>query len=405
MKRRTLLAGAVGFSSLALYVNHRGLRYPRLTFEPKKHATELERADAIFTWNDVIAINSEHTKQQDTQSNVVHFRAIAPEPSLSIKTLASTQLSLSIDNISPEATLNIVGKDIKKVDEQIQGLNRQLVLESSGAQTIELNWTLDWQDGFDFAILGDTGGDSELDWSLKRAHELGAKFLLHLGDFNYIEGEYDLAITAFANAAIPTYVSIGNHDFNDDGLIYKQFLNEIGPMNHAFVIGGVRFINLDTALNFFPAGSGNRSDFFQALLTDETPYSDQVIFTHRPLKDPRPNDDHHITGINEIEWVGKMCRAVGAKNYFNGHVHHSSELDIEGLHQYTAGEGLGHEDIILQRQVAQLLMGRVQLNKPVSYRWASLNMPWALHTSPTHESKLRRVNRLKQLEWLQKMTT
>lgn len=399
MKRRALLTGAIGLGALALYVNQRGLRYPRLTFEPNEHVAELKQANAVFAWADLIALNNE---QQHT--GALHFRAIAPEPQLTVKALASTRLNLSVANISPEARLNIIGKGIKKVDEQAQGLIRQLTIECSQAQTLKLTWALDWHDGFDFAILGDTGGDSELGWSIKRADALGAKFLLHLGDFNYLEGEYDLAIEAFANAAIPVYVSIGNHDFNDDGLVYQQFLNGVGPMNHAFVVAGARFINLDTALNFFPASSGNRGHFFQQLAADKTPYSDQVVFTHRPLKDPRPNDDHQITGINEVEWVGKMCRAIGAKKYFNGHVHHSAEFDVEGIHQYTVGEGLGHEDLVLQKQVAQLLMGSVQANKLISYRWADLKLPWALHTSGTHADKLIRDKRLKQLEWFKNIT-
>lgn len=401
MKRRSVLAGAIGLGGIALYTTQRGLRYPRITFEPRDVDSQLETPTAAFKLTDLIIVKD----RTGSTNTTLKFRAYAPEPKLEIKVLASNNLKLNIQNISPEAKLNVLGKNIKLVDEHISGLSRELTIESNQAQTIQLDWRLDWEDGFDFALLGDTGGGDELDWSIKRAHELGAKFLLHLGDFHYTEGEYDLAITAFNTAALPCYISIGNHDFNDNGLVYQQFLDQIGPFNSWFAIAGTRFINLDTALSFFPASAGHRGGFMRQLANAQNNFTDQVIFTHRPIKDPRPNDDHHLTGIGEIEWVGKMARAVGAKTYFNGHVHHSAELDTQGLHQYTIGEGLAHEDLVLQKQVAQLLIGRVQAGKTVSYQWQDLSMPWSAHTSPTHEVKLRVDKRTKQLEWYKSLNT
>lgn len=395
MKRRSVLASAIGLGALALYTSQRGLRYPRITFEPRDVDLQLETPAAIFKLTNLINVK----EQKNSTSEALNFRAYTPEPKLEIKLLASSTLKLNIHNVSPEAKLNVLGKNIKLVDESIAGINRKLTIESSQAQTIQLDWQLNLDDGFDFALLGDTGGGSELNWSIKRSHELGAKFLLHLGDFHYTEGEYDLAIEEFKIAPLPCYISIGNHDFNDNGLVYQQFLDQIGPFNSWFTLNGTRFINLDTALNFLPAGAGHRGDFMHKLVADNRSYSDQVIFTHRPLSDPRPNDDHQITGFGEVDWVGKMARAIGAKNYFNGHVHHSAELDTQGLHQYTVGEGLGHEDLVLQKQVAQLLIGRVQTGKAVSYQWRDLNMPWSAHTSPTHETKLRKDQRSKQLQW------
>jgi len=130
---------------------------------------------------------------------------------------------------------------------------------------------------------------------------------------------------------------------------------------------------------------------------------EQVFFTHRPLKDPRPHDDHEVGGINEIDWLTDMLNSVGCKQLLTGHVHHSAELEFEGIHQYTIGEGLGFEDLVLQRPVAKIMMGRVEEGRSLAHSWVDLNMPWSEHTSPTHAFKLKKFGRLKQLEWYQSL--
>ena len=115
-------------------------------------------------------------------------------------------------------------------------------------------------------------------------------------------------------------------------------------MNNAFLVNGVRLVNLDTGADFFPAQSGNRGKLLNSL--SKTP-NQQIAFTHRPLKDPRPHDDHEIGGINEIAWLIEALKATGGSYFLNGHVHHSAEFDIEGIRQYTVGEGLAHEDLVL----------------------------------------------------------
>ena len=391
-----LAAGAGGFS-----IWQRGLRYPRLTFEPADLAQQHSANNLQMTWRDLIL------NQKESSASAWVLRAIAPEPKLTLLFEHGATINLAIDNIAPDAVLHIAGKDIQQLDEKQDGLRRVISIQSNRPQRIELDWRVDWQDGFDFALLGDMGGGTELAWALQRAHQLNARFFLLLGDFHYTDGEYDSAIAHFKNAPLPVYVTIGNHDFNDSGLIYQQYLDEIGPFNNAFSVAGVRFINVDSALSFFPVSRGHRGDFLRQLWLDSQqqsqPYNDQVVFTHRPLQDPRPNDDHHITGIGEREWLSRSLSAIGARNYFNGHVHHSGEQDFEGLHQYTVGEGLGFADILLQRQVSQLLIGRVEAGKPVSYQWQPLNMPWSAHQSPTHERYLLEQNYPQQLAWYRQL--
>jgi len=388
--RRRLLASGLALTTLGLYSYQRGLRYPALSFEHHAPNPMLATAQLNLTLRDCIAVD-------DTT-----LRAIAPEPSVSIE-LAKGNSSFKITNIATNAVLEInQGKPYSGiVDQQVEGINRQIFITSGTSQNLRIDWTVPVSEGFEVAIMGDTGGGSELAWTLKRAVELGAQFLIHLGDFNYSDGEYDSAIRQFNDAKLPCYVTIGNHDFHDNGLIYDQFLKQIGPMNHAFELAGTRFINIDSAANFWPNHSGQRGKLFRSLGATEPFAGEQVVFTHSPLKDPRPHDDHEIGRIDEIDWLARQSRELGVSTILSGHVHHSAELDFQGLLQLTIGEGLGYENLVMQKPVAQIMMARVEPGKKLAHRWENLNMPWVDHLNPTHLIKLQRDRRFKQFDWYQ----
>jgi len=375
--RRQLLLGGALTSTLVAYSHQRGLRYPPLSFEHKELAAFVLSSEQLeLDLQDCIAVGS-HT-----------IRAIAPEPRIFIKKLERST-SVKILNIASNAVLNLEGIASADIDEEVSGTARIIHIKGT-SQGTTLKWSLPVTDGFEFAVMGDTGGGSELAWTLKRAQELGAQFLLHLGDINYTEGEYDMAIEQFNKAKLPCYVTIGNHDFHDNGLIYDKFISQIGPMNHAFELAGTRFINIDTAVDFWPAYAGHRSGLFSSL-TKAGPFNgEQIIFTHRPLKDPDPNDDHEIHGIGEVDWLG---------TFLSGHVHHSAEFDFQGLRQVIIGEGLGYEDIVSQKPVAKIMMATVEPHKKLVHRWVDLKMPWSEHQNPTHLSKLKSDRLHKHLAW------
>ena len=384
-RRRLLLGGAL-ISTLGVYSHQRGLRYPRLSFERKAvPATVLSSEQLEIDLQDCIAVGG-HT-----------IRAIAPEPCLFIKRLEGST-SIKVLNIASNAVLKLDKKASAYIDEEIDGTTRTVHINRANQDTT-VKWSLPVADGFEFAVMGDTGGGSELAWTLKRAHKLGAQFLLHLGDFNYSEGEYDTAIEHFNNAKLPCYVAIGNHEFHNNGLIYDKFISQIGPMNHAFELAGTRFINVDTAVDFWPAYSGHRGKLFSSL-TEAGPFNgEQIVFTHRPLKDPKPNDDHEIHGPGEVDWLVKQSHKLGIGTILSGHVHHSAELDYQGLRQMVIGEGLGYENLVLQRPVAKILMSTVEPHKQLVHRWVDLNMPWSEHQNPTHSIKLKSDRLHRQLEW------
>ncbi|HEX9794166.1 MAG TPA: metallophosphoesterase, partial [Planctomycetota bacterium] len=232
-----------------------------------------------------------------------------------------------------------------------------------------------------FAAFGDAGGRTALRWGLQRAAELGADFVLHVGDFYYADGDVEGAAAALRDAAVPVYAAIGNHDFHGGHRNrHREFTDAIGPRNAYFALGGVLFANLDTAADTVPAGAGRRGDVLAALpgraslMTLDAP-TPLVVFTHRPLDDPRVVDgsreaSHALNRRAEAEWLRDFVLGVGDVDWIAGHVHASHAFEHDGLRQWVAGDGLG-----LRGEQARILVGDWTPGGAVSLRFEPLAMP------------------------------
>ena len=245
-----------------------------------------------------------------------------------------------------------------------------------------LRWQLPKLATYSFAAIGDTGGDQELAWCIQRAHQLGARFMLHLGDFNYQAGDYQRSIDLFDQAPLPIYVSIGNHDFHDSGLLHSEFRRNIGPLNHAFAIGKTRFANLDTAASMLPYGAGHRGALLESLRNTRLGFTDTVAFTHRPLVDPSDDSTHDIGSVGERDWLIESLKQAGASTLLSGHIHIYNRVSYDGIENFIVGQGLGHQDLIVNRDYSKILIGEVDTDGRVSYHPEPLAMPMNLHCHP-----------------------
>lgn len=266
------------------------------------------------------------------------------------------------------------------MSESIQGITRVLEISLASGTALELEWQLPVRNNYRFASIGDSGGQGELAWCIDRAKQLGAEFLLHLGDFNYAPGDYDNAIKLFNQAALPCYISIGNHDFHQDGGIYGQFLREIGPLNNHFSIGKVRFANIDTAANILPYAAGLRGKLFDQLIPETDNFNHTVAFTHRPLFDPDPEADHDIGSVGERDWLIESYRASGITTLLCGHIHIFHRGEFAGFDNIIVGQGLGHQDLLVaDNNYSKMMLAEVSANESVEYDFAPLAMPWSMH--------------------------
>lgn len=380
LKRRSFLAGGLAVSGLAAYSYHRGLRMPPLRWEPgalKNHFS--------FPWGSVTAsglINSHAPLFMDAETL---FRAYSPEPTLNLSSKENRTTIIAINNISSDAELVLDSADQSRIVEEKIGITRVLRIDLKANQTLVCKWALPQYADYSFAAIGDTGGGLELEWCIKRAHQLNAKFLLHLGDFNYQAGDYENTVRLLHEAPLPCYVSIGNHDFHDEVTDFPKFLRSIGPLNHHFVIGNTRFANIDTGASFLPVSSGLRGKLFAELAQDTQSYASNIAFTHRPLFDPIEGSDHDIGNPRERDWLINALKSNHFTTLISGHIHIQARETVSGIDNLIVGQGLGHQDLITNSDYSKMALGRVNAAGQVHIELASLSMPMDWHCHPRND--------------------
>ncbi len=378
-----LVGAGVGANALAM----RGMRIP-LALEPRHASHSAGHPDRGF------AVHADDAFPLAIHEDALAWRAFAPEPVLRIK----GDFKVTLDNVHPLAALEVSGSGIIS-EEKVAGLMRT-VTGNSAKEALTLHWRVPFAQSYRFAAIGDTGGDRELAWALQRAQQLGAQFLLHLGDLYYQPNDHLNVARTLSRAPLPTYAAIGNHDLphSFDGKLSHWFETSVGPRNASFSLGGVQFINLDTAADTIPWSGGARGALLRQIPPlDQNPgIRDIVVFTHRPITDLRqPKDqptDHSIKNWGEDAWLHRELLGRGVGALINGHIHRSLEGDDRGLRTFIAGEGLAHLDVILNsgalnwydsmdNRLAQILIGEVAPGEPVDYHWDTLDMPLQAHCS------------------------
>ncbi len=376
---RRALVGYLALTGASVYAGAgamRGLRIPPI-LDPRAAPRTAHHSDSNFS------ASAEGAFFQQVDGDALTWRAFEPEPILKIK----GTFHLRLDNIHPGATLEVSGPG-RVSGERIENL-RRTVTGDTGANTLTLRWRFPQQTTYRFSVIGDTGGGRELAWTLERSRQLGMHFMLHLGDIYYQSGDYQRAVTALNHSPLPVYATIGNHDLRNgpDWFLADQFIAHIGPTNNTFKLGGIQFVNLDTAADTIPWSGGGRGQLLHALpaLTDNPGIRDYVVFTHRPITDPRavadrPND-HSIENFGEDGWLYRQLVSRGVRSILNGHIHKTIEFEDRQLRTYIAGEGLAHLDLVGGKQIARILVGEVAAGELVAYRWESMNMPFELHCS------------------------
>ncbi len=376
-----LVGAGVGVNALAM----RGLRMP-LMAEPRRVAHTAQHPRELFF------VQGNGAFSLEVREDTLAWRAFAPEPILHVR----GNFKITLDNVHPLATLQHTGNGTIQ-DESVNGLLRT-VRGNAEPAGLTLHWRVPFSEHYRFAAIGDSGGDRELAWVLHRAEQLGAHFLLHLGDLYYQVGDDHNVVRALSQSALPTYAAIGNHDIvrGFDRELRHWFERRVGPRNASFSLGGIQFINLDTAADTIPWSAGARGTLLRRIpaLENNPGIRDYVVFTHRPITDlRRPGDqptNHSIENLGEGEWLHRELLRRGARTIINGHIHNTLEKDDRGLLTYIAGEGMAHLDIVAsrgevawfndpQQRIAQILIGEVLPGRPVQYRWDSLGMPLAAH--------------------------
>lgn len=372
---RTLALAGVGLIAGGLgYTYHRGVRFPPPMLTGAGPAMGGQAGG--------VEVAAEGALFQKVEDEALRFRAFVPEPAFKVH--GEGEARIVVENIHAAAEL-VPGPDANQTaarDEARSNLTRTVSVRLSPGGPDSFAWRFPKSDEYRFAAIGDSGGGTELNWVLKRASELGADFLVHLGDIYYEQGDFNRASINLNSAEIPTYAAIGNHDFHDGWqVLYPEFHRVVGPSNWTFTLGGVEFVNFDTAADFIPADRGRRLGILSKMNTLESggPVRDRVAVTHAPLRDPDPDRDHAVGRRAEARWLRDQLLSRGTRHLLCGHIHIKDEFDDQGLYTYITGQGMAHADLIVDRPYAEILLGDVVPDEPVRYEWQPLNMPFEAH--------------------------
>jgi len=310
------------------------------------------------------------------------FRAFRPEPVLFLENRSPEPLRVVLENVHPEARLLVTPGGRTSTWQGELPLER--ILEMAGAEpgparTARAKVFFPQRTAYTFAAIGDTGGATELKHCLDAARDLGADFLIHLGDFAYAEGQLENAAELLREAGIPVFAAIGNHDFHGGHRSrFLLFRDSIGPLDSFFSFRGVEFLNLDTAADLVPAGAGQRGTLLRQVESLREPMQARgvlpplVVFTHRPLVDPRTiykrrEKGHALNRTAEADWLRGRLLDLGTSAYLAGHVHESWEFDDQGLPTFISGDGL-----MRRGKPPKILIGEWVPGSALQFRWEAL---------------------------------
>lgn len=346
-----------------------GLRLPPIQWEPTEAPTQQEDPEGEFF------VEADGAYFKGVENGVMVFRAFVPEPTLVLSSKVETEARVILENIATQ----LVDRQVTPVT--MEGLRRTYATKiQPGVGLLVQPRFDDSKTSFRFAAIGDTGGGMEMQRALIRADLLGADFLLHLGDIEYEEDALVQAAMWMNQATVPTYVAIGNHDFHDGlRLVHRDFRDLIGPRNSHWSLGGVDFVNVDTAADTYPAHAGDRGKMVQEILgPNHDPERPMVLLTHRPILDPREpvdsgDEGHAVGSAYERAWLMEQFQAMGVDLMLHGHIHQSFDYETEGIPTYIVGNGLGFAEKGSSQPVPSILVGEWSLDAPeVQVRWEPL---------------------------------
>ena len=178
---------------------------------------------------------------------------------------------------------------------------------------------------FSFVVIGDTQGPGSkfpriLPYILE---EEDIFFVFNLGDLvNYAtDQEYeDTFFRHVRGLTLPFLACASNHDhFRSKGAAnYSRFFGS--PHYYSFRVGNAAFIVLDNGQDW--SLSEAQFKWLEGELEKARGSSLRFVMMHRPLRDPRPNRAHDMSGRPaNVERLSALFDAYGVTMIFTGHIH------------------------------------------------------------------------------------
>ncbi|MHA2154296.1 MAG: metallophosphoesterase family protein [Candidatus Hodarchaeales archaeon] len=253
-------------------------------------------------------------------------------------TLRNAQFTVLILNF-PTSGVVISGLEDKETFTIEGPLKSRLELtgKTRNGRIIQISNIPDDGSSIKFLTMGDTQGFSDLYEEMISSNEaVESSFILHLGDIT-ASGDKE-SLQNFQNISerskIPIYTTPGNHDLKSSNSteFYEMYF---GIAEYFFEYKGFLFISLNSSMGYY---SENSFSFLSELLS-EFPKKPKVIFTHIPIFDPRPGEDHALINLTQSTRMLTLLNNTNVKAVISGHIHYFSHTIFNGIHFITSGGG------------------------------------------------------------------
>ena len=142
-----LLGAGLG-TGLSIYSYQRGLRLPTLHWDPRQPNT------SFAITGDTQAFGSDLIQTSNTDTNIdASFRAFAPEPSLSLHSTNAQRFRIRVNNIITDAELRLDADQKITFNEEVNGTQRNILIELNANQKVVLNWKLAKQASYHLSLI------------------------------------------------------------------------------------------------------------------------------------------------------------------------------------------------------------------------------------------------------------
>jgi len=211
------------------------------------------------------------------------------------------------------------------------------VMSSSENRSVIISASKTDETSFKFLTIGDTQGFTPI-FTDMLDHPLTtqSEFILHVGDITPSGSK--ISLETFNNLSkvslIPIYTTPGNHDIKEvnDTSNYEQYF---GNSEYFFNFSNILFISLNSSTGIFSESSIQ----FLINILDTYPTNPKIIFTHIPLFDPRPDENHSLLSSTQATQILSLISDKNVKAVISGHIHLFNHTIVDGTHFITSGGG------------------------------------------------------------------
>jgi len=256
----------------------------------------------------------------------------------------SNVIDVTFDS-SCDETLTIIVENIKVEGIQIEGIESFCIISPSkisfevhvsGHAHIVISNVSERLDAFSFVVVGDNrDGPETFSELLKEIDSTNYAFCINTGDIvpSGRKEQFESFMSVVEGLSIPLYVSIGNHDLNNNSPeLASEFL---GDPTFSFDYCNTHFIILDNSKYTI---NDETYEWMRQSIFDSK-MENVILVCHIPPFDPREGESHCLKGEDASKFID-FAADVGIDLVLCGHIHLYDYRSLKGV-DYVISAGGG----------------------------------------------------------------